>query len=154
VARGRRARLGVDEHVARDRALRVTPKARQAALNHCAHHASRAHAAQRGSARGAARGAARWPSSRPRRGGHAAATPGRGQGQGTPRRAHARWAPRAGAGMPRRATAGCAGRGPGPRALRGTEVGEPRQAGERTTPRGVEAGPPRGRVPPRRARAP
>jgi hypothetical protein len=73
VARGRRARLGVDEHVARDRALRVAPKARRVAPKHCAHHAStharkatltrrgraahtlgpsRAHATQRGSAGG------------------------------------------------------------------------------------------------------
>jgi hypothetical protein len=38
VARDRRARLGVDEHVARDRALRVAPRARRAAPKHCAHH--------------------------------------------------------------------------------------------------------------------
>jgi hypothetical protein len=40
VARGRRARLGVDEHVTRDRTLRDAPRARRAAPKHCAHHAS------------------------------------------------------------------------------------------------------------------
>jgi hypothetical protein len=132
VARGRRARLGVDEHVARDRALRVVPKARRAALKHYAHHTStlarkatmtrreraththtpgpsRAHAAQRGSA-GRPRAIG---TPRPRRAGagagHAEArTPGAASrgGRATPRRRGLR---REGAGTAR---AGAAEAGP------------------------------------------
>jgi|UPI0004DE9EBB hypothetical protein len=40
VARGRRARLGVDEHVTRVRTLRIAPRIRRAAPKHRAHHAS------------------------------------------------------------------------------------------------------------------
>jgi hypothetical protein len=40
VARGRRAHLGVDEHVNRDKTLRVAPRTRRAAPKHHAQHAS------------------------------------------------------------------------------------------------------------------
>jgi hypothetical protein len=43
VARGRRARLGVDGHVTRDRTLRVTPRARRATPKHHARKAALMH---------------------------------------------------------------------------------------------------------------
>jgi hypothetical protein len=126
VARGRRARLGVDGHVTRDRTLRVTPRARRACQAADAPRWERAGTGeQRGRAdAGDAQGGAGEPG--------AGSAPGRGRapraGMGSPRRA----APRAVAserGPPRGRALRARRAGSGVRAGVQAGQGKPRQAG-------------------------
>jgi hypothetical protein len=132
VARGKRARLGVDGHVTRDRTLRVAPRARQAAPKHCAHHAStRARKAALTRRERAAHTPGPSRASRSRAGPGprcAGATPCKGRGRAASGRGAA-------SGEGSRAEAGTGPSAMGPRAGRGGRVG-----GERAGRGCAEAG--------------
>jgi hypothetical protein len=81
VARGRRACLGVDGHVTRDRTLRVAPRAWRATPKHCAHHASTRTQGRADTPRTSLAHAGAESRTHRAAGQHRGAAPGRGRGR-------------------------------------------------------------------------
>jgi hypothetical protein len=141
VARGRRARLGVDEHVTYDRTLCVVPRARRAVPKHHTSTRAQGHAdaprtirahigVEPRTCREQAAGLPQGPTA-PSRGCAAPGTHRNGRAAGPRRRRHARRGGRAGTGRGEHARAGeraGAGQGQGPRRATLSERARPHRA--------------------------